>query len=156
MSENITVNNQPFDEAELSMLNVLAGHIIPEDSERNLPSGSSVAFLDSLIENAPHTLSQLKDELIRIEQSTNGSFVNLPRSEQVQALTNLRIEQPDLLNRFAIHIYSCYYQDPRVLAHLGMEARAPFPKGYTDKILRGDLSLLDQVRERGPIWRPAE
>ncbi len=44
-----------------------------------------------------------------------------------------------------------YYRDDRVLLALGLEARAPFPKGYT--LEQGDWSLLDAVRHRPPLWR---
>ena len=45
----------------------------------------------------------------------------------------------------------CYYRDDRVMRSLGMEARAPFPKGF--EVPAGDYGLLDPVRARGPIWR---
>jgi len=43
------------------------------------------------------------------------------------------------------------YRDDRVLLALGMEARPPFPHGYT--LEQGDWSLLDAVRKRLPFWR---
>ena len=39
------------------------------------------------------------------------------------------------------------------LISLGMEPRAPFPKGHV--LPQGDWSLLDPVRARGKIWRDA-
>ena len=48
-------------------------------------------------------------------------------------------------------IVGAYYRDDRVLLALGLEARAPFPKGYT--LEQGDWSLLDAVRHRPPLWR---
>ena len=48
-------------------------------------------------------------------------------------------------------ILGAYYRDDRVLLALGLEARAPFPKGYT--LEQGDWSLLDAVRHRAPFWR---
>ena len=45
----------------------------------------------------------------------------------------------------------CYYRDDRVMASIGIEVRPPFPEGYA--VEEGDLSLLDPVRARGPIWR---
>ncbi len=48
-------------------------------------------------------------------------------------------------------ILSAYYRDDRVLLALGLEARAPFPKGYA--LEQGDWSLLDAVRRRPPFWR---
>jgi hypothetical protein len=48
-------------------------------------------------------------------------------------------------------ILAAYYRDDRVLLALGLEARSPFPKGYT--VEQGDWSLLDAVRGREPFWR---
>ena len=52
-----------------------------------------------------------------------------------------------------MHTVTCYYQDDRVLAAIGLEARPPFPKGYD--VPAGDLSLLEPVRRRGSIVREA-
>ena len=48
-------------------------------------------------------------------------------------------------------VLQCYYRDDRVMISLGQEPRSPFPKGHT--VEQGDLSLLDPVRARPPIWR---
>jgi hypothetical protein len=48
-------------------------------------------------------------------------------------------------------ILQCYYRDERVLRSLGLEARAPFPKGHA--LEQGDWSLLDAVKARPPMWR---
>ena len=157
MAEQISVNNQPFSSSDLELLNVLAAHVIPADDQRNMPSGSAVGFVSALIENASHIIPTLQDELALIESSSDGgSFVKLSSADQKTLLADLREKHPGLLNRFAVHLATCYFQDPRVLANIGLEARAPFPKGFTDQIKRGDLSLLDPVRDRGPIWRPAD
>jgi len=48
-------------------------------------------------------------------------------------------------------VLQCYYRDDRVMISLGMEPRAPFPKGHD--LPQGDWALLDSVRKRGKIWR---
>ena len=48
-------------------------------------------------------------------------------------------------------VLQCYYRDDRVMISLGMEPRAPFPKGHD--LPQGDWALLDPVRKRGKIWR---
>jgi hypothetical protein len=48
-------------------------------------------------------------------------------------------------------ILQCYYRDDRVLLALGLEPRAPFPKGNV--LEQGDWSLLDAVRARPFLWR---
>jgi hypothetical protein len=51
-------------------------------------------------------------------------------------------------------VLQCDYRDDRVLRSLGLELRAPFPKGYTLK--EGDWSLLDPVRARAGALRRAQ
>ncbi len=43
-------------------------------------------------------------------------------------------------------VLQCYYRDDRVLRSLGLELRAPFPKGYA--LEQGDWALLDPVKAR--------
>jgi hypothetical protein len=50
-----------------------------------------------------------------------------------------------------LQTFAAYYQHPRVLALLGAEARAPYPKGY--EVEESDLGLLDPVRRRPPLYR---
>ena len=45
------------------------------------------------------------------------------------------------------HAFIGYYQHPRVVEALGLEARPPHPQGY--QVAPNDLTLLDGVR-RGP------
>ena len=157
MADNLDINNQPFDAEQLAMLNVLADHIIPKDDSRNMPSAADVPYLDSLVSELEYYIPQLKAELLELnEHSAPALFVDLDRDTQQRVLKELSESQPNYLQRFAIHIYSRYYHDPRVLANIGLEARAPYPKGYTEYVKRGDLSLLDPVRARGPIYRPSE
>ena len=50
-------------------------------------------------------------------------------------------------------VLQCYYRDDRVLGSLGLELRAPFPRGHV--LPDGDWSLLDQVKARGGSLRRA-
>jgi|RhiMetdeSRZDD1v2_1073273.scaffolds.fasta_scaffold1402359_2 hypothetical protein len=52
---------------------------------------------------------------------------------------------------FLFLVYSTYYQNPRVLAALGLEARPPHPKGHEMEPI--DLTLLDPVRRRDGMFR---
>ena len=51
-------------------------------------------------------------------------------------------------------VLQCYYRDDRVLRSLGLELRAPFPKGYT--LNEGDWALLDPVKARAGTLRRAQ
>jgi hypothetical protein len=51
-----------------------------------------------------------------------------------------------------LYTFGCYYnKHPRILTHYGLEVQTPHPKGY--EVAPTDLSLLDPVRKRGPIYR---
>ena len=50
-------------------------------------------------------------------------------------------------------VLQCYYRDDRVLRSLGLELRAPFPKGYM--LEHGDWSLLDPVKASAGTLRRA-
>jgi len=52
---------------------------------------------------------------------------------------------------FLFLVYSTYYQHPRVLEALGLEARPPHPKGHEMEPI--DLTLLDPVRRRDGMFR---
>ena len=51
-------------------------------------------------------------------------------------------------------VLQCYYRDDRVVRSLGLEPRAPYPKGHV--LEQGDWSLLDAVRGRPRMWRDVE
>ena len=65
----------------------------------------------------------------------------------------MRADDATFLRNLAMHTVTCYYQDDRVLAAIGLEARPPFPKGY--EVVAGDTDLLEPVRRRGSIVRDA-
>jgi len=55
---------------------------------------------------------------------------------------------------FMFLVYGGYYQHPRVVTVLGLEPRAPHPKGY--EMGGDDWSLLDAVRRRPRFRSSAE
>ncbi len=80
------------------------------------------------------------------------------RSSKAAPFTALsRADKLELMNQQAfilpltLHVYTGYYQHPRVVEALGLEARPPHPKGY--EMQPNDLSLLDAVRRRPRLYR---
>ena len=51
-------------------------------------------------------------------------------------------------------LMECYYQNGNVLEAINLGNRAPFPEGY--HITEGDLTLLEEVYERGEIYRKVD
>jgi hypothetical protein len=73
-------------------------------------------------------------------------FAALSREDKLQLLNEQAFVLP-----LTFHTYAGYYQHTRVVEALGLEARAPHPKGY--HMEPNDLSLLDGVRRRPKLYR---
>ena len=76
------------------------------------------------------------------------------RRERKQVLDAHAAADPGFLGGLVFQTYCAYYQHPRVLAALGLEARPPHPQGYP--LEQPDLdALLAPVRERAKLYREA-
>jgi len=97
-------------------------------------------------------------ELDRLDESAFRQFAqhfaDLSIAERTRVTRLLRNEEPGFLRRLALETVTCYYQDDRVMLALGLEPRAPAPKGHD--AYAGDFTLVVPVIARGEIWRRTE
>jgi hypothetical protein len=144
----------PLTAEQERILAVLLDLIIPPAADGSKPGASDVGFaayaaqagsiagllpgLDSVAEAA-------------MEQYGQG-FTELQPEQQAAVVAGLKRTLFRFFAELANQVMMCYYQHERVLPGIGMEARSPFPLGYAP--IDGDLSLLEDVYLRGPIWRP--
>lgn len=124
-------------DGERKQLAELVGAMIPADAKRRMPAANDPLILADIENSAGRDLPLIREALLTY---LPGQDINAwykagggPAAAVGRAVT------------------SAYYRDDRVLIALGHEARAPFPKGNV--VEQGDWSLLDQVRERAPLWR---
>ena len=80
-------------------------------------------------------------------------FTALFEGQRDAVLRHVEATAPQFFEALVTHTYSGYYSHPTVVRLLGMEARPPQPRGYHLEAL--DLSLLDNVKQRQPIYRQA-
>ena len=83
----------------------------------------------------------------RSRERTGEAFADAPAAARRELLAETGEAYPGFLDGLLFHLYSGYYQHPEVMEALGLEARAPFPGGYSLEM--GDLGLLDAVGTRG-------
>ena len=157
MTEEHIATDRALGETERRIFDILLGMIVPVSADGRKPSAAEVDVLGYIVERESGMLPTLREELhavdARAHAETGRAFLDLTAAEQQTVVAAARAEAPEFLRGLALCAVTSYYQDDRVLAALGMEARPPFPKGY--EMPSGDLSLLVPVRGRGAIYREA-
>jgi hypothetical protein len=146
-------------EAERRCLAAALDEIIPRSADGRMPGAGElglVAHLEGALARSPELRAVLARGLAALDaaarRSGAGGFAALPAGEERTALLReVAAEEPPLLSGLVFHTYAGYYQHPRVLEALGLEARPPFPLGY--ELPAFDASLLDRVRRRAPLYR---
>jgi len=149
--------NQLSAQDEATLSGVL-DEIVPPRADGKLPGagglGMTRALSRPLGENTD-LLATTRRGLAALEADavTRGAdgFAALERTDRRAALDALATIEPGFLPGLIFHTYTAYYQDPRVVAALGLEPRPPHPLGYDLEV--GDFSLLEAVRKRPKLYR---
>jgi hypothetical protein len=130
--------------AQSRTLHRLAGIMIPADAGYGVPAAND----DRIFADIVKSLGRDRTAVIAVLDALGPDFTALPDAEaEVAAMRFLDSGHPALSRA----VLQCYYRDDRVLHALGIEPRAPFPKGNV--VPQGDWSLLDEVKQRAPFWR---
>lgn len=157
MTTEHIATDRALGETERRIFDILLGMIVPVSADGRKPSAAEVDVFGYIAERESGMLPTLREELhavdARAQAETGRAFLDLTTAEQQTVVAAARAEAPEFLRDLALCAVTSYYQDDRVLAALGMEARSPFPEGY--EVPSGDLSLLAPVRGRGAIYREA-
>jgi hypothetical protein len=137
--------------AELRDLRCVAGVMVPPSEVFGVPGADDAAIFADIVASVGRDFGAVRQALGMLAGLAGGAFADLAdgRREAVAALFQAEGGAlPAVLSRVVLQ---CYYRDDRVVRSLGLEPRAPFPKGHT--LEQGDWSLLDPVRARPKMWR---
>jgi len=130
---------------EIRDLGDIAGTMIPESAAFGVPGADDPAILADIVKSVGRDLPLLRQALAAIAAKSAGAFAGLDRDAREALINDYAASggaaATATLGRVIVS----------VLLALGLEARAPFPKGHT--LEQGDWSLLDAVRKRAPFWR---
>lgn len=140
------------------MLATLLDVVIPPSADGRLPGAGALGLTDGIartMQQMPmlrpvvdYGLSALAELATR---RNPGGWAALSTTERSEIFAEFTATDQFFLPAFLFLAYSGYYQAPAVVEALGLEARAPHPKGYP--MAEDDLTLLDAVRRRGRIYR---
>jgi hypothetical protein len=143
---------------DAQLLALVLDEVIPPTADGRLPGAGTLgagAIVQHAASSTPGLEPLLTEGLAALEviarRSDAGGFAGLSQSARLEALQELEKASPMLLPTLLTFACISYYSNDQVLATLNGNARPPHPDGY--EIEEDDLSLLDQVRSRDPIYR---
>ncbi len=145
------MTDQPLTDAERDDFRCLAGMIIPASTKYDVPGADDPTIFADIIASLGHEAGSVRTALATLRSLAGGPFPGLDPSRRTEVAARLRAEGGVPLGVLTRIVILCYYRDERVMLSLGLEPRAPFPKGHV--VEQGDWSLLDPVRARKPFWR---
>lgn len=146
--------SKPLSPGQERALRRLAGMMIPASAEFRVPGADDDTIFADILRSFGPDGDHVRAVLDDLDARAGGAFADLPWDDARVVAERARTAGGTSLMFLSRIVLVCYYRDDRVMRSLNMEARPPFPLGFT--IEEGDWSMLDPVRRRGRIWRDAE
>lgn len=142
-------------EGQLNTINAVIAMIIPASEDGQMPGAGELNIVTDIINDNDGSLSQIVDDVDYLNEMSNKHhqkcFDMIGESAREQLIGQLKQSRVGFMQVLANKCAIYYYQHDRVLIALGLEPRSPFPEGNV--VPGGDLSLLDPVRQRAPMYR---
>ena len=148
----MTTTNTILSDDQRTLLTAILDRIVPAQAE--MPGAGNLGigeFVESVAAGSPETRRRLLAGLVLVELAASergGDFPGLPADTQIDALRSVESSSPEFFQYLVTQTYRGYYTDETVTELLSY--RAPNRESYDP--LPFDESLLEPVRQRGPIW----
>jgi hypothetical protein len=139
---------------ELRDLRRLAGIMVPASGEYRVPSADDETIFADIVRSLGRDRDAVRKALALLRERAGGDFVTLDEVEAETVAMALLDGRGALVTALGRAVLQCYYRDDRVIVAMGLERRAPFPKGHT--VPKDDWTLLDPVRGRPRMWRDVD
>ncbi len=134
--------------------------IIPPSTDGKLPGAGELGLANDIaqaLRQAPETMPTIVQGLSAIDDLARRrnapAFATLSVAERQEVLRTHATADQGFLPTLIFYVYTSYYRHPRVVEALGLEARAPHPKGYEMAPQDLDPALLAPVRRRAKLYR---
>ena len=139
--------------AQRSDLRTVAAMIVPASDEYKVPGADDPAIQADMLATMGRDTMLVRAALDHLACLAGKLLTELDAARRDEVAKEFRATGGAAAATLVRVVLQCYYRDDRVLRSLGLELRAPFPKGHV--LPEGDWSLLDPVRERGGNLRRA-
>jgi hypothetical protein len=140
--------------AQRDDLRTVAAMIVPASDEYKVPGADDAAIQADMLATLGRDAALMKQALDHLARLAGKPLAELDAAKREAITSEFRATGGAAAATLVRVVLQCYYRDDRVLRSLGLELRAPFPKGYTLK--EGDWSLLDPVKARAGMLRRAQ
>jgi hypothetical protein len=137
--------------AQRDDLRVIAGMMIPPSADYDVPGADDGRIQADIAATLGRDTKRVAAALDHLARLAGRPLADLDADRREAVAREFRASGGVAAATLIRVVLQCYYRDDRVLRSLGLELRAPFPKGYT--LEQGDWSLLDPVKARPSFWR---
>jgi len=134
-------------------LRAVAAMIIPASDEYKVPGADDPAIQADMLATLGRDTALVTQALDHLARLAEKPLADLDPARRDAVAQEFRANGGAAAATLVRVVLQCYYRDDRVLRSLGLELRAPFPKGYV--LEEGDWGLLDPVKARAGELRRA-
>ncbi|QDF36577.1 hypothetical protein FJN17_02815 [Bradyrhizobium symbiodeficiens] len=132
-------------------LRTIAAMIVPASDEYKVPGADDPAIQADMLATLGRDTKLVAAALDHLARLASQPLAELDAARRDAVAREFRGAGGVAAATLVRVVLQCYYRDDRVLRSLGIELRAPFPKGHV--LPDGDWSLLDPVKARGGSLR---
>lgn len=140
-------------QAQRDDLRTVAAMIVPASEEYEVPGADDPAIQADMLKTLGRDTASVRQALDHLSRLAGKPLAALDPAKRDTVAREFRATGGAAAATLVRVVLQCYYRDDRVLRSLGLELRAPFPKGYP--LEGGDWSLLDPVKARPANLRRA-
>lgn len=133
-------------QAQRDDLRTVAAMIIPASEEYKVPGADDSAIQADMLDTLGRDTELVAKALDHLAHLAGKPLAALDAARRDSVAQEFRSTGGAAAATLVRVVLQCYYRDDRVLRSLGIELRAPFPKGHV--LPDGDWGLLDPVRAR--------
>ncbi|WP_018322696.1 hypothetical protein [Bradyrhizobium sp. WSM2793] len=134
-------------------LRSIAAMIVPASGEYKVPGADDPAIQADMLATLGRDTKLVAAALDDLARLAGAPLAELDATRRDAVAQEFRKHGGVAAATLVRVVLQCYYRDDRVLGSLGIELRAPFPKGHV--LPDGDWSLLDPVKARAGTLRRA-
>ncbi|EHR01899.1 hypothetical protein [Bradyrhizobium sp. WSM471] len=134
-------------------LRTIAAMIVPASNEYKVPGADDPAIQADMLATLGRDSKLVVAALDHLARLAGQPLAKLDAARRDAVAHEFRKHGGAAGDTLVRVVLQCYYRDDRVLGSLGLEPRAPFPKGHV--LPDGDWSLLEPVKARGGTLRRA-